>query len=285
MKENIESEVKIIPEIMSSFGLKAPEDIARTKYGANHNYAIKTAKGDYFVRFLLTQTAEDIENEVAVQNQLKEAGITTPIYIKGKNGQQVFGKDGVKAVISKRIEGVIPEKTNAKLARDFGQKLVVFHKSVTELPRSNDKALMNPKTSGITSTIFDQQLPSGIIHGELWAGNVLVDSADQDKIVAVLDFEDVDKNIYIIDLAVTLMAVCTYPEDKYSIDPALIRAVVDGYESVRKLNEDEKSWLPEAMKYAAKAWIKFFKDKGSDNYAEEHQHRLDSFLSQKIRFD
>ncbi len=209
MKENIDSEVKIIPEIMSSFGLEASEDIARTKYGANHNYAIKTARGDYFVRFLLTQTAKDIANEVAVQSQLKAAGLTTPIYIKAKSGQQVFSKSGIKAVVSKKIEGVIPEKTNTKLARDFGQKLAIFHKSVTKLPHPNDKALMNPKTSGITSTISDQRLPSGIIHGELWAGNVLVDSAEQDKIVAVLDFEDVDRNIYIVDLAVTLMAVCT----------------------------------------------------------------------------
>lgn len=148
MKKNIPLEVDAIPEIMSYFGLETPIDIARTSYGANHNYAIRTTNGGYFARFLIKQTSKDIENEVAVQNQLKATGITTPIYFKGRDGHHIFTKGDIKAVVSRKIVGVIPEKTNDKLAKDFGQKLAIFHQSVTELPHPNKKALMNPKTSG-----------------------------------------------------------------------------------------------------------------------------------------
>jgi Ser/Thr protein kinase RdoA (MazF antagonist) len=286
-KQSIESEVQVVPDIMSFLDLGASQEVTPISEGiSNHNYIVKTAQGEYVVRFLVTQSPENIENDVAIQNQLVQARVKTSVYIPNKDEQYIYSGYNISAVVSEKIVGVIPRKTTENLAADIGQNLARFHTSVTQLPHPNRRGLMNPEVSGIHSDIFAKALPKGIIHGDLHLGNVLVDQASQDEVVAILDFEEAGENLYIVDLAVTIMGICFPPDDETLFDPDLMQATHNGYESVRKLSKEEKEWLPKAMEYAAEAWIKWFRDNGFDKYAEKHQLRLDSFiLSARDQFE
>ncbi|KKU28757.1 MAG: Homoserine kinase [Candidatus Amesbacteria bacterium GW2011_GWA2_47_11b] len=269
-------ETQSVSDVLAFFGIEIPREITRIGDGiANHSYIAKTNQGEYVVKFLVAQTTKNIENDIIIQKQLRRVGINTPLYIQNKDGRYIFNNNDTSAVVSERIDGVIPRKVMGKLAKDIGQKLAIFHKSVLKLSYPNNKGLMNPKVSGIVSELFAQSLPKGIIHGDLHNGNILVDPAEKDSVVAILDFEEAGENLYIVDLAVTLMSVCT-SSDENIVDTDLMQAVTSGYESVRQLSKEEKYWLPEAIKYSAKAWIKWFNENGYDKYAEKHQMRLNS---------
>lgn len=94
--------------------------------------------------------------------------------------------------------------------------------------------------------------------------------------IAILDFEEAGENLYLIDLAVTLMSVSS-STSREAIEPELMCAAKQGFETVRRLTDEEVFWLPRAIKYASEACIKWFMANGFDEYARQHQRRYGSF--------
>ena len=271
------SEIALIPQILSFFDLGQMTKISPIKQGiSNHNYYVETAKDKYVLKFLVGQTAVNIENDIAIQKQLLRQNITTPLYLRGANNTYIYENRGLQAVISRKIAGTVPIRTNLKLAFEFGQTLAYFHTAVTKLPHPNPTSLMHPAVSGIDSVIFSHDLPRGIIHGDFHPGNALV-SFEQDKVVAILDFEEAAENLFLVDLAVTIMASCASTDD-YTLDERLIKETIRGYQTHKILSKAERNLLPAGIKYAAKSWIKWFEDNKFERYAQKHRARLNSFL-------
>lgn len=282
MKQRSEIEASSIPEVLSIFGLGTPRGITPINHGlANHNFAVSTQQGEYVVKFLVSQAPKTIENDLAVQQQLRQAGVGAPLYLPNRDGDYLYrGPDDVSAVVARKIEGVTPHHMSVELATDIGRHLALFHVSVTALPKANNAGLMNPAVAAVDSDgarrLLEQPLPRGIIHGDMHGGNVLADPRRPDRVVAILDFEEAGENLYLIDLAVTLMGVAAPPGSDV-IEPELMRAARQGYESVRRLTDEERLWLPRAIGYASEAWIKWFRANGFERYARQHEQRYDSF--------
>ena len=264
-----------VTQILSYFNLGNLLDILPIKQGiSNSNYFVNTTQGKFVLKFLIGQSEESIKNDISIQKQLSKVGIEAPVYVQNEVGRYIYKNDKLKAVVAKKIDGIVPRITNDKLAKEFGEKLSMFHTSVLQLPNQNNKGLMNPQISGIRSDIFSQHLPKGVIHGDFHLGNTLVNS-NQDKIVAILDFEEAGTNLFLIDLAVTVMGVCSL-EDPSSINLNLVRKVIQGYQSVRSLSSEEKESFSEAIKYSAETWIKWFRNNNYEKYAKRHRYLLDS---------
>ena len=238
---------------------------------SNRSYIINTSSGDYVFKFLVVQNTNSITSDIAIQKQLKFAKIETPEYLQNNVGQYIFEKDGIKAVVSRKIEGVVPTISNPALARELGKSLALFHKHVTEIPYENKGALLHPSISGIFPNIDPKGFPSGIIHGDFHMENVLISPKNQ-KILAIMDFEEAHRNVYLIDLGILLMGAGANSNDKLSL--VLLREIIKGYETSRKLEVNEKKLMIAAMEYSAKAWIKWFLANGYNKYATKHQYRL-----------
>jgi len=283
MKQRSEVEADNIPDVVSFFGVGLSRGIAPIKNGiANHNYVVSTDQGNFVVKFLVTQPPENIENDVAIQQQLSQAGVGSPHYLRNRDGDYLYrGHDNLNAVISEKLDGVSPRQMSADLVSGIGRHLALFHTSVVACPNPNQAgSLMNPGMSGDNTgwarTLLDQPLPRGIIHGDLHSGNVLVDPRHRDRVIALLDFEEAGENLYLIDLAVTLMSVSS-STSREAIEPELMRAAKQGYETVRRLTDQEVVWLPWAIRYTSEAWITWFVANGFDEYARKHQRRYDGF--------
>lgn len=276
-------EVGGIPDVLSVFGLGAPIEIVPIREGlSNHNYAVRTDQDEYVVKFLVAQTDATVENDVAIQRQLRNAGIGTPLYLPNVEGKHLYrGSNNIRAVISKKIDGVTPRRVTARLAADIGRHLAIFHTQVRALPHTNNAGLLNPAAAVVDSdavrAVAAQSLPRGIIHGDLHSGNVLVDARRPDSVVAIMDFEEAGENLFLLDLAVTVMA--TFTEDAWEprFEPDLMRAAIQGYESVRVLTDDEYIWLPHAIGYASEAWINWFMASGHQRYARIRRRLYDEF--------
>lgn len=277
MKQKLSQEIQYIPEILSYFDLGKSIKVNFIKDGiSNHNYIVETLKGEYVIKFLISQKTENIENDRAIRKQVANSGILVPEYIRSRDWFYVFTKNSINAVVSKRIEGITPRIINKTLAFNIGQTLAMFHKLVTWLPHKNTNGLLNPKVSGVYSDIFFHKLPKGIIHGDFHSGNILVEPSSREHIVGIFDFEESEENLYLTDLSTTVMATCS-STDENAIDFDLIHSVIMGYESVRELTGEEKALFSDSIKYSAETWIKWFNENNYPKYAEKHKKRLSSF--------
>ncbi len=84
----------------------------------------------------------------------------------------------------------------------------------------------------------------GLVHGDLFRDNVLWSGG---RIAALLDFESASHGSYPFDLMVTLLAWCFGD----GLDPALCRALAQGYARVRPMPEAEAARLHDEGSYAA----------------------------------
>lgn len=88
-------------------------------------------------------------------------------------------------------------------------------------------------------------LPIGLIHGDLFYDNILFEG---EKFKAFLDFEDICQTYKVFDLGMAVVGLCT--EDT-KIVLTKVRAIVNGYQEVRLLEEVEKESLQIFIEYAA----------------------------------
>jgi homoserine kinase type II len=89
------------------------------------------------------------------------------------------------------------------------------------------------------------QLPVGLVHGDIFCDNILFEN---EKFKAILDFEDVCRIYKIYDLGMAAVGICTKGTN---IDLNKVRALVDGYQEIRTLEEVEKDSLQICVEWAA----------------------------------
>ena len=90
-----------------------------------------------------------------------------------------------------------------------------------------------------------QDLPRGLVHGDLFRDNILWNAAGE--IVTLLDFESAFCGTFAFDLMVTVLAWCVGNE----LEEPLARRMVAGYQSVRRLTAEERDGLYAEACFAA----------------------------------
>ncbi len=93
-------------------------------------------------------------------------------------------------------------------------------------------------------------LPSGIIHGDLFMDNTMFEG---NELTGVIDFYHACEDYLIQDVAIALLVWCT--TDDGLINEEFAQAMLRGYESVRCLTSDERACLPIFCKTAASRFV------------------------------
>jgi len=93
-------------------------------------------------------------------------------------------------------------------------------------------------------------LPQGVIHGDLFVDNILFDG---DKVSGIIDFYYAHTAPWAMDIAITLNAQAVMLSEQ---DDARMQAFLNGYESLRPLQEREFQALPVLLRLAAlRFWV------------------------------
>ncbi len=100
------------------------------------------------------------------------------------------------------------------------------------------------------------RLPVAVVHGDAWPGNAVVTGAGE---VVLIDWENGGLGLPVVDLGYCLLEChldvglpAGRPEAWHiSPDPGRIAAVLDGYARWRRLDDAERSALPEGIRFAA----------------------------------
>ncbi len=131
---------------------------------------------------------------------------------------------------------------------------------------------------------FGEQLPSGIIHGDLFHDNALF---HEDRLTAILDIYNAASAYYLFDLAIVANDWCI--DSNLQIDPLKEQALLKAYEAIRPFSDDEYKVWPQLTRTAAmrfwlsrlEPWVEAQQGKGSgktlkdpDEFKQVLLHRI-----------
>lgn len=230
----------------------------------NSNFKVVGAGGErYFARVYEEQDLAGAEAELRLVEELHQAGLPVARALQKRGGGFAHELSNKPFAVYPWVEGEIycQARVTPNVARAVGVALARLHLAtdrVTPLeggrfnPSDLERRLDEIETCGrdelveaaktlrqkleVYSARRADDLPNGVIHGDLFRDNVLFVG---ERIVALIDFESASAGTFVYDLMVTLLAWC-YGE---TLDRELSGALVRGYCEERPLNPNELAAL------------------------------------------
>lgn len=236
-----------------------------------------TAKHDvYFARITNYKSYDEQLEEVAYTNFLCKEGLAVSPTISSLNRNVVekitLGDKEVLTVLYKSAHGIhLPrDRWNADVLKELGRQIGRLHrysrkfeemypvKYINDWHENEEYALLKyiPKEENairdialdVLSTI--KGLPKtrsnyGLLHGDLWLDNILV---NHDSQLAMVDFQDCEKNYYIFDLAVPIYSAIEYSfvggGNIVDYGREITKAILEGYQEEHDLPPEILEQLP-----------------------------------------
>ena len=251
----------------------------------NSNFLLEVGAGRFFLRIYEEQDFEGARRDADTAAELAKAGVPTPAPVsrrsEGPHGALLGELAGKPALLLPWCEGdiVCQKRVTRTHARAVGAALASMHRSgsslasrygagrfaYADLEKRIDRienatepslAKLAPKLRAKLADAHASRgpnLPRGLSHGDLFRDNVLFRTKEKTPFVAaLLDFESAHEGPLVYDLMVTVLAWCVGD----TLDIGLARALVGGYESVRKLEAIEKASASAEARFAAmRFWI------------------------------
>ncbi|MEL6504087.1 MAG: homoserine kinase [Pseudomonadota bacterium] len=238
----------------------------------NTNYLLGTESGQYILTLYEKRVAEeDLPFFVGLMDHLSAAGFPCPNPIRNRQGQALARLEDRAAAMVSFLDGV--EVTRPQPAHCFaaGETMARLHAMASNFTifRANGlspkawPALVNSAIEqadtvedGMAALMKDalheaQQywptaIPSGVIHADFFKDNVFFLN---NSLSGVIDFYFACNDFLAYDLAVALNAWCF--DKTLTFQPELANALVQGYQSIRPLEEAEINALPVLARGAA----------------------------------
>ena len=233
----------------------------------NTNYYIQTEKG----KFILTLYEKRVEEKdlpffISLMRNLYDKNFPSPEPIINKNGNYISEISGKKAAVISFIDGSAKKILNPDDCFEVGVNTAKLHVITKDLKgkRENklsinswrkiynkvkkDCSVIHPN---LTNTIeknlnyieknWPKNIPSGIIHADLFPDNIFFKN---NKVSGIIDYYFSCFDFYAFEIAICLNALCFEGKNQnLSFNVTKAKKFVDGYSSIRQLNEVEKNAL------------------------------------------
>ena len=227
----------------------------------NSNYRVETSSR-YFLRVYEEQDFDGARSEASTLLALSAGGVPCFAPLLRLDGERVGRLVGKPAALFAWCEGGMRCQASVSVedAAQVGAALARIHVAGGEIPGDRAgrfgpaelrarleriAAARDPSLAAwalplgraldANEAVRRTDLPTGLVHGDLFRDNVLWNEAG--NISALLDFESAFVGSFVFDLMVTVLAWCVGD----ALRPELSRAMVSGYESVRLLAPEERA--------------------------------------------
>lgn len=230
----------------------------------NTSYAVDLDGGRFFLRVYEEQDEDGARREAELLVHLASDGVPTPAPVAGRDGAFVRTLAGKPAALFPWIDGgmLCQAAVTPEAARQVGRALAKVHRvgpspraplgagrfgpdalvarcdRVARSPDAEARAQAEPLRDAVRAVAARRRtdLPSGLVHGDLFRDNVLWDKG---SIAALLDFESAHHGPFVYDLAVTILS-WAFGDDLIA---PIARAIAEGYAEERPFGPEERAAL------------------------------------------
>ena len=250
---------------------------------SNSNWLLDTRDGQGNAgRFILTMYENRVETDdlpffLGLLDHLAGRGCPVPRTVHDRQNRAFRFHEGKALALIEFLSGVSVNEPTPAQARAVGAALGQMHLAVADFAGSRRnsmdlpawKALMDecgadglasidPELAGLVDSEmrdlqrqWPEDLPRSVIHADLFPDNVLM---LDDDVAGLIDFYFACTDITAYDIAVTHTAWC-FNDDGSRFDPAISAALLNGYQQVRPLIDEERAALPILARGAAMRFL------------------------------
>ena len=239
----------------------------------NTNYFVTTSNGRFVLTLFEVLKADELPFYLNLMSHLARHGIPCPAPVANGKNHFLGELNGKPACIVSRLSGksvMLPSVANCaavgamlgqmhNASLSFGSTMENARgaawrantaQQVKRFLSADDAALLESEVALHTHFPSDK-LPRGVIHGDLFRDNVLMDG---ERVGGLIDFYFACNDAFVYDLAITLNDWCMAAEGK--LDAERTHGMLAAYQSVRPLTPAELDIWPMALRVAAlRFWI------------------------------
>lgn len=238
----------------------------------NSNYFLQTDRNSFILTLYEKRVAEaDLPFFVGLMDHLAHKGFPCPEPVRDKNGETIKRLAGRPAAIVSFLPGVDVKSPDLEQCRLAGETLAKLHEAGTGFQLQRKNALdpegwpalakasgkrADEAEEGMAGLISSQlhsiveawpsDLPKGVVHADFFKDNVFFLDG---SLSGVIDFYFACNDFLAYDIAVTVNA-WSFDRD-LGYKPENTAALLEGYQSVRKLEGAEMKALPVLARGAA----------------------------------
>ncbi len=248
---------------------------------SNSNWLVETTgsagSGTRFILTLYERRIDyaDLPYFLGLLDHLAAKGCPVPRTMHDRSGASWRMVEGKAAALIEFLPGVSPTRPTPAQARAIGAVLANLHLAAADFPQTRANAMDFAASAAILAqcgpaalATIDPQLPAMLAHAQaaaaldlsalprsqthtdLFPDNVLMLG---DRVTGLIDFYFACTGPMVLDLAVTHAAWCFDAQNAYRSDCGA--ALIEGYQSVRRLTPEERALFPEVAKGAALRFV------------------------------
>jgi homoserine kinase type II len=268
-KENIE-------EILSNYSIGNLKEFRGIEEGIeNTNYFLFVDNKKYILTIYEKRVKEkDLPFFSQLMSDLNKAGFKCPVPIVSNNKKTIINYQNKNLMIVSFLEGKAKNILNPEDCRTVGREVAKMHEITKnfKIQRDNNLSIISWRK------IFDQvkdkcvqihkdlplliesnlkdveknwprDLPKGIIHADLFSDNIFF---KDNNFSGIIDFYFSCNDFYALEIAICFNALCfDGPKNNLSFNVTKAINFMNGYNQIRKINNDEKKCIKLLSQWSA----------------------------------
>ena len=253
--------------LLEQAGLQGLESMTPLEGGwDNENFLLRLIDGyEVVLKAWIANDVGEVARVVRRHIHLDSHGIPTTVPLRLLNGDFCAEREGVAWTLIPYVSGGMLGKDEASLKslgvalsrmslipaadcfpREYRMGFSLFDKVLKSKSENVDRDFIEVLSSEVSKLkrVFPENLPLGVLHGDLFPDNVI---GCDGEVLAILDLEEAWIGPRAFDLAMAFVGFGW--EDGKPVEKRW-GALVDGYQSISKLSQEEISALPILYRFA-----------------------------------
>ena len=277
---------------LSKYNIDNINEFSGIKGGTSNSNYLLTADNKKFILTIFEERTnqEDLPFYFDLMNHLNAHDIKCPEVIKDKQGNFSNSIKQKHAVITSFLTGSSLEKIKPIHCSNLGLTIAKMHNASEKLNIKRENELGFDKLGIIIEKLktykkhiddeklkfiedeflflskeINKDLPSGIIHADLFPDNIFF---EENNLTGIIDFYFSCNDFYAYEIAICLNAWC-FEDSNNEFNPTKAKYLLGSYNQERKFSNEEVEALPllaraSALRYLLTRLLDFYSHKDSD---------------------
>jgi homoserine kinase type II len=255
-----------VEEIAYRYGLQMAACEPIEGGAANSSYVLSTAAGRYVLTVFDDKSWDEVVRLGRLLAHLDTYDFPSTPLVRARTGDIATDYKSKPVLVKQYIEGSVHVDLDDAMLSKAGRALARLHRIPVPdyIPRDHAYgAHVLPEILGCKIDLefetwaanrlpalesrIPGHLPRGLIHGDLFYDNILYRDS---TLAALIDFEEACEHYRVFDIGMAIVGTCSR-ENVVVFDK--VRALLNGYEEIRQLENDERQILQTFVEYSAVA--------------------------------